>query len=120
MPWNAQGGGPWGSGGGKGPWGSGQQPGSSGPNPPGYTGNHRSIPTWVSMRTTTWQYIEYYGNDNTTVAFREYYDLKSDPWELQNVLADNDPKNDPDVAGLSARLQRAEHCAGRAGPNPCP
>jgi modulator of FtsH protease HflK len=34
MPWNAQGGGPWGSGGGKGPWGSGQQPGSSGPNPP--------------------------------------------------------------------------------------
>ena len=34
MPWNAQGGGPWGSGGGKGPWGSGPQPGSSGPNPP--------------------------------------------------------------------------------------
>src|SRR3569623_3841214 len=33
MPWNTQGGGPWGSGGGKGPWGSGQQP-SSGPNPP--------------------------------------------------------------------------------------
>ena len=34
MPWNAQGGGPWGTGGGKGPWGSGPQPGSSGPNPP--------------------------------------------------------------------------------------
>jgi membrane protease subunit HflK len=34
MPWNAQGGGPWGSGGGKGPWGSGPQPGSSGPTPP--------------------------------------------------------------------------------------
>jgi modulator of FtsH protease HflK len=33
MPWNTQGGGPWGSGGGKGPWGSGSQPGS-GPNPP--------------------------------------------------------------------------------------
>jgi membrane protease subunit HflK len=34
MPWNTQGGGPWGSGGGgKGPWGSGQQPGS-GQNPP--------------------------------------------------------------------------------------
>ena len=33
MPWNTQGGGPWGSGGGKGPWGSGQQP-SSGPIPP--------------------------------------------------------------------------------------
>jgi membrane protease subunit HflK len=33
MPWNTQGGGPWGSGGGKGPWSSGPQPGS-GPNPP--------------------------------------------------------------------------------------
>ena len=33
MPWNTQGGGPWGTSGGKGPWGSGQQP-SSGPNPP--------------------------------------------------------------------------------------
>ena len=32
MPWSSQGGGPWGSGGGKGPWGSGQQP--SGPTPP--------------------------------------------------------------------------------------
>ena len=33
MPWNTQGGGPWGSGGSRGPWGSGQQPSSS-PNPP--------------------------------------------------------------------------------------
>ena len=32
MPWSNQGGGPWGSGGGKGPWGSGPQ--SSGPTPP--------------------------------------------------------------------------------------
>ncbi|HVZ54797.1 MAG TPA: FtsH protease activity modulator HflK [Pseudolabrys sp.] len=32
MPWTNQGGGPWGSGGGKGPWGSGPQ--SSGPTPP--------------------------------------------------------------------------------------
>src|SRR5215472_8178636 len=32
MPWSNQGGGPWGSGGGKGPWGSGPQP--AGPTPP--------------------------------------------------------------------------------------
>jgi membrane protease subunit HflK len=32
MPWSSQGGGPWGSGGGKGPWGSGQPP--AGPTPP--------------------------------------------------------------------------------------
>ena len=29
MPWNTQGGGPWGQGGGKGPWGSGPQQGSA-------------------------------------------------------------------------------------------
>jgi len=83
--------------------------------PNGYKG-HRGIPTWASLLTADWQYIEYYGADNTTVAFREYYDLKSDPWELQNLLADKDPKNDPDVAGLSARLHRAEHCSGQACP----
>ena len=94
--------------------------GPSGPNPPGYTGNHRSIPTWVSMRTTTWQYIEYYGNDNTTVAFREYYDLTNDPWELQNLLADNNPANDPDVAALSAQMKRLRTCAGTNSLNPCP
>ncbi len=32
MPWSNQGGGPWGTGGGKGPWGSGTPP--SGPTPP--------------------------------------------------------------------------------------
>jgi arylsulfatase A-like enzyme len=85
------------------------------PTPAGYKG-HRGIPTWASLRTADWQYIEYYGADNTTVAFREYFDLKSDPWELQNTLADNDPKNDPDVASLSAELARAEHCSGKSCP----
>jgi arylsulfatase A-like enzyme len=83
--------------------------------PAGYKG-HRGIPTWGSLTTADWQYIEYYDADNTTVAFREYYDLRTDPWELQNLLADNNPNNDPDVAGLSARLQQAEHCSGASCP----
>jgi arylsulfatase A-like enzyme len=85
------------------------------PTPAGYKG-HRGIPTWASLTTADWQYIEYYGADNTTVAFREYYDLTSDPWELQNTLADNDPHNDPDVTALSAELARAEHCSGKTCP----
>ncbi|MDQ1489443.1 MAG: hypothetical protein QOJ23_1957 [Actinomycetota bacterium] len=49
-----------------------------------------------------------------------YYDLRADPWENRNLLADTDPHNDPDVDGLSARLRQSEHCAGTTGPDPCP
>ncbi|HEY0397008.1 MAG TPA: sulfatase, partial [Acidimicrobiia bacterium] len=78
--------------------------------PAGYKG-HRGIPTWATLRTAGYQYIEYYDTDNVTVTFREYYDLRADPWELRNLLADTDPHNDPDVDGLSARLRQSERCA---------
>jgi arylsulfatase A-like enzyme len=87
--------------------------------PKGYQG-HRKIPTWASLRSPTWQYIEYYNADNRTVQFREYYDLTADPWEINNLLADNDPTNDPDVASLSARLHQLWTCSGTDGGNPCP
>jgi arylsulfatase A-like enzyme len=89
------------------------------PSPKGYVG-HRGIPTWLSLRTKQWQYIEFYDKDNSNIQWKEYYDLASDPWELNNLLADKDPSNDPDVASLSARLHKAAACAGRAGPNSCP
>jgi arylsulfatase A-like enzyme len=77
---------------------------------------HRGIPNWASLRTDTWQYIEYYESDETTVDFREYYDLTADPWQLTNLLEDGDPANDPDVAALSARLGAARTCVGSACP----
>jgi arylsulfatase A-like enzyme len=83
--------------------------------PSGYKG-HRGIPTWAALRTLDWHYIEYYAADGTTVTWREYYDLKADPWELNNLLADKDPGNDPDVNALSAQLQAAEHCSGKSCP----
>ena len=44
-----------------------------------------------------------------------------DPLTIQNLLADADPANDPDVASLSAELQRLWTCAGTgASRNPCP
>jgi arylsulfatase A-like enzyme len=90
------------------------------PSPKGYKG-HRGIPAWASLRTKQWQYIEFYEkNNNTDVNWREYYDLVADPWELNNLLADKEPGNDPDVTALSARLQKATGCAGTAGANPCP
>jgi arylsulfatase A-like enzyme len=89
-------------------------------SPKGYKG-HRGIPAWASLRTKRWQYIEFYErDDNTTIEWQEYYDLTADPWELDNLLADKDPSNDPDVAALSARLHKATTCEGTAGDNPCP
>jgi arylsulfatase A-like enzyme len=91
------------------------------PTPPGYKG-HRGIPTWASVRTNDYQYIEYYASDNTTVAFQEYYDLGSDPWELKNLVypASAAAANHIDLAGLSAHLRHLEHCAGTTGADACP
>jgi hypothetical protein len=54
------------------------------------------------------------------VTFREYYDLRADPFQLVNVLADGDPANDPDVDQLSDWLERERQCAGQTGQLPCP
>ena len=81
---------------------------------------HLGIPTWASLRTPQWQYVEWYEDDGSTLTFREYYDLVQDPWQLQNLLADGDPGNDPDVAGLSARLADARRCEGHDDAGGCP
>ncbi len=44
----------------------------------------------------------------------------ADPWELNNLLFDKDPSNDPDVAGLSVRQHKPARCIGSSGANPCP
>jgi arylsulfatase A-like enzyme len=71
-----------------------------------------NVPTWASLRTKSFQYIEEYNPEGTQVRFREYYDLTADPWQLDNLLADRDPSNDPDVAALSRRLALERTCAG--------
>jgi N-acetylglucosamine-6-sulfatase len=77
---------------------------------------------WASLRGADWQYVEYYESDGQTVSFREYYDLTTDPYQLENLLADADPANDPDVTTLSTRLAGARRCAGNdaGAPAPCP
>jgi arylsulfatase A-like enzyme len=75
---------------------------------------------WASTLTNTYEYTEYYATDGTTVTFREYYDLSTDPWELNNLLGDADPANDPNVAALSQQLAHDRACEGTAGLTACP
>jgi arylsulfatase A-like enzyme len=75
-----------------------------------------SVPTWASIRTDDYQYVEYYSSSGSTVVFREYYDLAADPWQLENLLRDGDPSNNPDVAALSGQLYLDRHCDASACP----
>jgi arylsulfatase A-like enzyme len=78
------------------------------------------IPSWGSIRTPGWFYVEYYASDDTTISYREYYNLTADPDQLHNVLADSSTANDPDVAVLSGRVAKYRRCAGTTGTTACP
>jgi arylsulfatase A-like enzyme len=73
-------------------------------------------PSWLALRTATYEYVEYTDASRTSVSFREYYDLLDDPFELDNVLADDIPSNDPDIAALHAALKRSASCVGSGCP----
>lgn len=75
------------------------------------------VPSWASDLTPTYQYTEWYDDDGS-LYFREYYDLKNDPLELTNLYADGVPGNDPPIAKLSARLAADQACAGNTCPQP--
>jgi arylsulfatase A-like enzyme len=79
-------------------------------------GSVTNPPPWASIRSGRYQYVEYYAEDMTTVVFREYYDLRADPWQLVNLLRDGDPTNNPDVASLATLLAADRSCAGDACP----
>ena len=80
-------------------------------------------PTWASLRTSSYQYIEYYAQNGSTVTFREYYDLDNDPYQLHTLLADDNSSNDPDPVTLLLLSQQLAHdrtCSGTSGPSACP
>jgi arylsulfatase A-like enzyme len=76
-----------------------------------------AIPTWAGFVSPDRAYIEYYGSDDRTKAFTEYYDLTDDPFQLNNLLGDPELLNDPDINALSADLTQARGCS---GPHECP
>ncbi|HEV2755389.1 MAG TPA: sulfatase [Actinomycetota bacterium] len=76
-------------------------------------------PTWASLRTHEYQYIQYYFRNSEEIRFREYYDLVNDPWQTNNLLGDADESNDPSpvlIRSLEAQLERDRACAGLTCP----
>jgi arylsulfatase A-like enzyme len=69
-------------------------------------------PSWDALVSTTFEYVEYGANGGN---FREYYNLRRDPYQLVNLLHDgNRPK--PSTAAMSQRLKGYETCAGATCP----
>jgi len=80
--------------------------------------NRESIPSWASIRSDAFQYVQYHG-ETGAVVFREYYDLVADPYQLVNLLGDGNAANDPDTSALAVRLARYRSCAGTTGTTVC-
>jgi len=75
--------------------------------------NGGRIGTWASVRTPDYQYTEWYNsNDESLVSFREYYDMINDPFQLDNLLGNDDPNDDPDYSQLSIDLELLRNCSG--------
>jgi len=75
-------------------------------------------PRWASTLTQGYQYTEYYDRQGI-LTFREYYDLLEDPWQLLNLLGDDDPLNDPDPmtqATLNRQLAEDKSCSASTCP----
>ena len=75
-----------------------------------YWGNVGSWNPWASIRTPRFMYTEW------DTGRREYYRMKTDPWQLHNLLGDGKPGNNPDVKWLHTWLNRASTCEGKACP----
>ena len=71
------------------------------------------VPTWTSIRTRDWQYVEY-ETTRGRVFWRDYYNLKRDRWQLRNLLGDDKRKNNPSKDRLKAvesLLARLRNCS---------
>ena len=69
------------------------------------------VPSYRAVRTARWKYVEWYGGTDHDY---ELYDLRADPYELENLLAT--PEGATEHASTTARLQsRLEALAACAG-----
>jgi arylsulfatase A-like enzyme len=70
-------------------------------------------PPWRSISTGDYQFIEWLSQTFPEhTVWREYYDLRTDPYELHNLLRDDTTANDPKVQRLHEKLVKAAFCSG--------
>lgn len=74
-----------------------------------WTSPENALRTWASIRAGDYQYIEYYDDAGRTV-YREYYDLVEDPFQLDNLLDNGTPLDDPEWVTLSNDLEQMREC----------
>jgi hypothetical protein len=68
---------------------------------------------WSAYTSKKDQFTNWYTDASKGhVAFREYYDLEADPWQLVNRLHTAHPDNNLDVAALEAKLLSLQSCSG--------
>ncbi len=67
------------------------------------------VPSWRGLLRRGWLYIEW-RDDDGAITFREFYNLRRDPFQLRNLLGDASPRNDPNVIGISKSLARLSTC----------
>jgi arylsulfatase A-like enzyme len=75
-----------------------------------------TTPRWASIRTTRYQYVEYYGSAGFRPVVREYYNLVRDPWQLVNLLGNGRSGDDPNTTRAEALVDAARSCAGQNCP----
>jgi len=68
-------------------------------------------PTWASLITPGYQYVEYYHDWGLRhMTFREYYDLRRDPWELHDLLSGIATSQGLPLERLHQQLREYEGC----------
>ncbi|SEG75615.1 Arylsulfatase A [Thermomonospora echinospora] len=90
-------------------------------------GPHQARHSWAATVTADYQYVEYYDTvlhggvltGTGAILYREYYDLRRDPYQLTNLLHDATPAvmDQLDTTFLSARLA-ADRKSGHGGGAP--
>jgi arylsulfatase A-like enzyme len=75
--------------------------------------NYRpKLRSWASIRTRGSQYIEYYNRAEDKIVFRQFYDIRRDPWQRRDLLHDVKRSNDPNVSRLARAVNELKSCAG--------
>jgi arylsulfatase A-like enzyme len=73
----------------------------------------RNLRSWASIRTRRYQYIEYYNRDENKIIFRQFYDLRDDPFQRRDLLHDRKRSNDPrNISQLRSAMTVYRTCSG--------